>query len=665
VRVASAARSLSAAARRLEVWVVVVALVPIAAAIARHSGRRWTAIGDNALVELRSRDVFSARHFPFLGTWSSASLTAGKDLNHPGPLLFDLLAVPVRLFGGTTGVVLGIGLINAAATIGAAIVGYRLAGRNGSILATLTAAALAHSLGSGMLTDPWNPHPLIVPSLLMFMLTWAVAAGSFSMMPWLLAVGSLCVQTHLGYVYLVPACCLIGVAGTVIVHRRRWRSEPACRPVDLAAMRRSGAFSLATVLVLWAQPLIEQLTGEGQGNLARIVTSTQSDGPVVGPRLGARIIAAIVAIPPWWNRSSIVDAVPLTPYNTDNVTVTPAGVPRAVIALVALVALGVVVIVAAVTASRRRDRVGLAAVITAACLLIVAIGTLVVMPIGPLGLTPHQMRWLWSIAAFTWFAVGLVVMRTVAAALPGRFDRSRRWSVDQGIAAGLAGVVVVIAAFNLPAYNQLVGPDTFQDAIPVARSLSDQVDDYRTDEVVWFDTSGLRYLEPFSAVVMAALERAGVDFRMTQPGLVRQVGNNRRVTGDEPIRMIIREGREALDAPEGMERIAFTSALTPTEVIELLAGEQAMIDEIALGGIVLTPAGRQAIDAGAYGLTRGQILDAALDPVGFVYGGLAAELVAGDALDVDSGSVEVFDRTSTLRRRVDVTTVAVFAGPNV
>ncbi|MBI5087511.1 MAG: hypothetical protein HZB15_01190, partial [Actinobacteria bacterium] len=42
----------------------VAAVVPILVAIARHSGRRWMPIGDNALVELRSRDVFSWRHFP-------------------------------------------------------------------------------------------------------------------------------------------------------------------------------------------------------------------------------------------------------------------------------------------------------------------------------------------------------------------------------------------------------------------------------------------------------------------------------------------------------------------------------------------------------------------------------------------------------------------------
>jgi hypothetical protein len=78
-------------ATKIEVWAVVAVIVPVMAAVARHSGDRWIPIGDNALVEIRSRDVFSWRHFPLLGTWSSASLTAGKFC-HPGPLLFGLLA---------------------------------------------------------------------------------------------------------------------------------------------------------------------------------------------------------------------------------------------------------------------------------------------------------------------------------------------------------------------------------------------------------------------------------------------------------------------------------------------------------------------------------------------------------------------------------------------
>ena len=668
--VATLRAEVSTGVRRLEVWVVTVALLPIATAIARHSGRRWTPIGDNALVELRSRDVFSWRHFPFLGTWSSASLNAGKDLNHPGPMVFDLLAVPVRLFGGSTGIALGVGLINATATVGIAVVGYKMAGRVGCLLATLTAATLSYSLGSHMLTDPWNPHVLILPCLLMFMLTWAVAAGRFRMLPYLLAVGSLCVQTHLSYAYLVPASCLIALAGAALVHRRRWAIDASTRSADLIAMRRIAALALATMLVLWSQPIIEQLTGRGQGNLARIATSTGNDEPMVGARVGARIIAAVVALPPWWGRSSIVGAVPLTGYNADGVTVSPQGVPRAIVALIALLVLGVIMLAATALAARRRDRPGLVAVVTSALLLAVALGSFVLMPIGPLGLTPHQMRWLWPMAAFTWFACALVLVRAALSALGERADGAiaaptgtRQITVGLAAISVISVISVAVAVANVPRYNQLVGPDSSNSAIPVARSLGDQVDDFSTDQTVWFDTSDLPYLEPFSAVVMAALGRADIDFNLRESVLVRQAGNNRSYTGNEALRMIIREGRQALDDQPGMQRIAFTSPLTADEVDQLLAGERAMVDDIAVGGIFLTPEGEALVQANGFGLTRDQIEVASLDALEFVHGGLAAEMVAAGALDLGDDVRDLFQRTSTLRRRIDVNTVAIFVGP--
>ena len=75
---------------------VAVAAVPIVVAAARAVNRGWYPLGDNALYALRARDVLTSNH-PLIGTWTSASLASGIDLNHPGPLLFDLLAAPARI----------------------------------------------------------------------------------------------------------------------------------------------------------------------------------------------------------------------------------------------------------------------------------------------------------------------------------------------------------------------------------------------------------------------------------------------------------------------------------------------------------------------------------------------------------------------------------------
>jgi hypothetical protein len=650
-----------------ELAVVAAAVVPVITAVLRRRGDRWIPIGDNALIELRARDVFSLRHFPFLGTWSSASLSAGTDLNHPGPLLFDLLAVPVRVFGGSTGVALGVGLINAAAIVGVALVARRVCGTAGLVVGSLVASLLAYTLGSGMLTDPWNPHVLVLPALLVLVSAWAVAAGDVAMAPVLLAAGSLCLQTHLGYAYLVPALVLVAVAGAGVVYRRRWRLDAATRPGDRRLMARTAAWSVVTVAVLWWQPLAEQFFGEGKGNMARILSSTGGDEPAIGARTAIRIVGGLLALDPWWGRDSFVDAVPFTPYAADGVTLEPIGLASLGAALAALVVLASLLAVVGRWSWRRRDRPGVVAVALAGVAVVLAVGSITVMPVGPLGLTPHQMRWLWSIGAFTVMAL-LLAARPLAArplAADGAVadDAVARRSAPP-VVVGLAVVTAVVAALNVPAFQQPAGPDTFAESIPVARAISDQVRAYRTDSAVVLDDTNLRYLEPYSAVVMAALQQAGVDLRVADSGLVRQLGNARRADGDEPLTVFLLEGRDALEVPEGSERIAFSSPLDAGRIGELLEGEREMVAEVAAFGVVLSDEGRALVAAGAFGLDEQQIVDASFDPEQFVRGGLAAELVAAGALALDPIVAERFVRTSELRRQVGTTTVAVLVRPS-
>lgn len=634
---------------RLEAGAVALAVLPIVVAIVRKWQQHWVPIGDNALIEIRAGDVFSLRHFPFLGTWSSASLSAGTDLNHPGPLLFDLLAVPVKLFGGPRGVALGIGLINIAAVAGIAAVGHRVRGRTGALAATLVAAVLAFTLGSTMLTDPWNPHVLVLPCLLLFMLVWGVASGHLELLAWLVAIGSLCLQTHLGYAYLVPAMILTALAGLYVVHRRRWATDAEVRDDDLSAIRRSGYRALIVGVVLWWQPIVEQLFGEGRGNMARIITSTGGDEPVIGLRIGTRILAGLLALPPWWNRSSFLQSVPYTRYNADGRTITPVGLPSLAPSVAALLVLGATLTLIGGLAHRRRDRPGVVAIAVAVIALVVALASLTIMPIGPLGLTPHQMRWLWSLGAFVLFAIVL--------ALIGPHPQAPRMT------GALAVLVALVSIANLPGYVQLAGPDSFQESIPVARELSAQLRQYRTEQSLVLDTSNLRYLEPNSAVVVGALLEAGVDVRVREEGLVRQLGNRRRSSGTELFSVVILEGRAALTTPEGSQRIAFTSPLAVAEIEALESGEIAMTDAIALKGIVFSSAGEEAVAAGAFGLTRDEIITASFDAPTFVGSGLAAELVAADALVLEASDQALFATTSDLRRRVDITTAAVFVRP--
>ena len=107
----------AATADRLLLGAWLLAVLPVVVAAVRAVRRGWIPMGDDALMSIRAHDVFTA-HPPLLGTWSSASLEAGVDLNHPGPLLFDILAVPVRVFGPRAGVAVGVMLVNVASKCG-------------------------------------------------------------------------------------------------------------------------------------------------------------------------------------------------------------------------------------------------------------------------------------------------------------------------------------------------------------------------------------------------------------------------------------------------------------------------------------------------------------------------------------------------------------------
>ena len=661
------ARSMWRALHRVEVVAVVVAVVPIVSAIVRSVARHWLPMGDNALVEIRSRDVFTTSHFPLLGTWSSASLSAGKDLNHPGPLLFDLLAIPVRLFGGPVGVALGIGLVNIAAVALAAFASFRAAGRTASLVTTAVAATLAWTLGSVLLTDPWNPHVLVLPCLALLTLVWAIGCGCIELLPWLMATASLCLEVHLGYAYLVPSMFIVALVGAVVVYRRRWQADAATKAVDARLWRRSVVSTTVVMVVLWLQPLYEQFFGGGEGNISRIVSSTGGNEPTIGTRLAGRLVATVMVLPPWWGRSSFTGSVVYTPFDADGVTVTPQGLVSTLGAILALVALALVLVVLAVLAWRRRDRPTVVLIAVSATATVVALLSLAISPFGPLGLTPHQMRWLWSVSAFTTLAIAL-----------GAIGAGRAWWLQRSVGHvgsrrgvvprfGLDGALVVLVALvsvlNMPFCAQAAGPATFQDQLPTGRSLAAQIERYHPSGAVVVTTNDLRFTEAYSTVVMSVLQREGVDFRVEDSGLVRQMGERRKADGHEVARLHLVEGRNAFDARPGAERVALAGPLSPAEVDELLAGEQAMIERFGTEGVVISPAGEVLIAEGRFGKTRDEIDSEIADATTFVHDGLAAEMIAADALILATADAQQFERTAALRRQVGITTVAVFAGP--
>ncbi|HWL43528.1 MAG TPA: hypothetical protein VNQ73_11340 [Ilumatobacter sp.] len=568
---------------------LVVAL-PIVVAVARAVARGWFPIGDDALLTLRAADVFT-RHHPLLGSWTSASLALGTDVNNPGPLYDDLLAPFMwtfgRAFGYGPGVAIGVGAINVAAALATVWVGARLGGWRAERWMLLLVAALTWSMGSELLFDVWQPHALLLPFTLLVVLTMAVASGDTALAPLWIAVLSLVVQTHIGYAYVGAA--LVGVVVLAAARRWRllgtgWRAAVTGRVVRLTA---------AVAAVAWVQPVWEQLFGEGQGNLSRLAASAGGGDLTIGVRNAIRLLGAVLVMPPGWTRFGFEDAVqpaPLTP-TADGPVFTIPGLPGLVVSL-----LGVVLVVGALAGLARAlrepaQRVVRWALVVALVLVVAAVATLAVQVVGVTGLGSHQVRWLFAMAAYVHVTLlwGLV---EYLAPQPPTFSRHggrmtplaalRLLVVGQGrhfVAApcqrrprlagaeqtltvtalasrwtsrprradlALLGLVGVLVFANLGFKAHALGPVGDRRAADTLRPVFADLERFDPAGPVVYDVDNFVVFEPYSSAVIMRLNELGVDVRLDHEGYLRQYGPGRRADGTEQVRVFQYERDEAL-----------------------------------------------------------------------------------------------------------------------
>ena len=621
------------------VWVAwAAAVVPIVVAAVRAIVRGWYPIGDNAFFSLRARDVLTEHH-PLLGTWTSASLTSGTDVNNPGPLLFDVLALPATV-DHVNGVVVGTAVLGIAA-VTLLVVAARRRGAAAGAVSAAAAAALVWAMGSELIIEPWQPHSLLLPFLAYLVLVWGLAAGDLPLLPWAAGVGSLLVQTHLSYGVVVP---VLGVAALGVAGVRSRRAEAATGP----AWRRPVLVTCVVVVLAWVQPVIDQLTGRGNlGDLAATATGG-TGGETVGPVLGARLAAAVVASPPWWARPSFEDTfmpVELQPPGPPDASRVLADVPSTGAAVLGLGVLLVVLAAAGWRASSRRRFDHVAAVGTVTLTLLTGLVTTALLPIGPLGLGPHQLRWLWPLAVL----ITAVVALCLAPA---------RWVAP---AAAVAAIGLGIAA--LPTHAPATGPTADAYAIDVVRDLAPQLDALPRDETLLVVLDGLPLFEPYSTPLMLELQARGIDWEVDHRTTLRQVGDSRRPSGaaERSVRIVI--GPEAAAAPPGAERVAYVPGLDDDEQRELRELERLVARRVETAALPLTPRGGRALELGLLRelASQRESGERSADPL--ILGGELQSMVVRGYLDLDPDVQRQFERWADLRTRWYRETVGVLIEP--
>jgi hypothetical protein len=617
--------------RRAASWLalacLVAAILPIVVATIRAVAGDWLPVGDNAFFELRAADVFT-EHNPLLGTWTSASLTVGVDINNPGPLLYDALAIPVKI-GGDDGLAVGVALINIVSIGGIALVARRLAGPRAVVAAMAAAAGLGWAMGSELLFEPWQPHSLLFPVLCFLMMVWALACGDLAVLPWAVGVASFIVQTHIGYALLIP---VLGAWGVSAAGARLWRARRG--DANAWSLRRRRAWRQLVVaglvgIACWSQSLYEQFfVDDPAGNLGKLATSLSKAGDKVGIGDAPRFVAEIAALPPWWGRPSISRAfLPGVP------------VPSFGASIAGLVVVAALLVGAVLVGRRLGDARGVVAAETGVVTLVVAVVAAATMPIGYLGVATHHLRWLWPVAVFITFAI---VCPLVTA--PGR-PRAHRLSMPV-----LTAATVVFALLNLPAMSAQIGPSADAKAIPTTRELLPQLASLRGERGVLVDVQGQRFAEPYTAPVMVELQRLGIPWYADNAVLLRQVGSTRAHRGGASVRLFLREGDRARETPPGTRRVAFVDALTEAEADELSALKDELTPVIDDG--VFTP-------TGPHDLSDAQLRDA-----DYLFNSRAlVGLVASDLLEVPARWSAALRRYADLQYQSDRLTVAVFAEP--
>jgi hypothetical protein len=649
--------------RRVARWAWVAALLPIVVTAGRAIADGWVPVGDSALIAVRARDVLgggAGGDLPQLGMWASTSWSVGFDLNHPGPLLYLVLAVPAALIGGGAGLVVGTFVVNVASVSGIFVVARRTGGDLAAVAAMAVTAVLCWSFGSAVLVEPWHASTMLLPFALFALLVWAVLAGDRVCLPWAAAVGSLVLQTNLSYAVMVPALLIAAVA---VVARDLWRRDPnpeqgADRGGATSAARHSAIRTLGlTAVVLaacWVLPVVEQFTGRGEGNISRLWRTLGVETPKAGLTYGVRSVARIVALPPWFARPSYGDAFDLGPF----------GNPLPSLAL-SLVALAVVVGAGAAlwTGARRRgDRVAASALALAGGLVVLAVVTAWRSPTGTYGTIAYQMRWLWPLAAVVWLALAVAVVRHPRVASARRPARLAT--------AALGAVTVVAGLANVPASNQ--GTTAAAGTYPVARELTEAVADADLTGPLHV-VCGEGVFDPYCEAVMAALQDDGVPFVVDEGIGIRQLGAGRLVDpAAPPDRLVVVTGDFAIFTPPGARLVTVHEGLSEDEVVDLYLEREGLKTALADGTVRLDADGERVARRGDFGsvTVEGDSLRidpvAAVDPRDSLFGTHRRDLVAmvhEDLVVADDGWDERLDRYAELQDRWDSESVAVFLEP--
>ncbi len=482
------------------------------------------AVGDIALIELRTRDVLSA-HPPLVGAYSR------YGWSHPGPLEFYLFALPYRLFGGDFAALRLTALLFNVSTLAAIAWVARRRGTTALVLITGIAAVLVWGLNANALTDSWNVTIAILPFLLTIVACWAACCGD--RWAWLVAAVafSFVFQAHIGFgVALAP----LVLATAALLSVRARRDDPAFSLGDVAV-------GIGAALGLALPALIDVVT-HWPGNLERVANwSLTNDEPTIGLSQSLRLVGRSTSL-----------SFPFHPAFPNQFVFSIGSVDSGFLPGTLLVLLAI----AAIVTARRRM---VAEASLCACLLVAWISGFVAASRVTQPLAFWLVEWLQPLAWLTWGSIVLVAWTLLQ---PAAVDRFRSARLAQ--AASLLAFVGVLAGTVGYVHKSASADDDHTTTTPIEAFVA-AADHLDRSQPIHIDYGG----DPFSAgtiflAVANELNKRGFDL-CVDAAFANQFGEARVCTGRSDLALFIRNEPTALAPPDNSTVLAISDPLSPAQ----------------------------------------------------------------------------------------------------
>jgi hypothetical protein len=555
-------RDLHGRDRHIALAMFVLLLVPFVVAIVRAYHDKWIPSGDEANIATRALEVFS-RHPPLTGLPTTSYLYGeGIVTNHPGPMEFYLLAIPLRLLGMTAGPLFTAAAINGACVMIVCWVFFRRLGLNAMLWAGALLLAVMWSGGTAVLVDTLSSNMTMYSLLCTAVLVWAVIDGDRRLLPLTAFVASYAAQQHLANALLVFA---LVAAMTVVIVVQVLAARRGSATAPRGSLRNWTLAALGVAIVCWSPVLIQQFTGH-PGNLTAVLRFARDNNrPTLG--FSAAWHQIVHAIAP--------NGVLTRTDASGDVFIAAPGPSRAIAALAFIGALVAIIV------RHRRRFPSLARLASVALVVIVAgLANGSNVPRGFESVRVNLYRWTWTAAFLTWAAIGIALAPIVRRAVE-RLTKDR-------VPRRLAPVaLLVVAAFTTMSILVVRGTDDHNREVKefaverrLDREVLARIDRKRPVLVTQIGQDATLSLAPH---LIFLLLQHGVHVEVNQNDAKMIYGNYRRYRLEPSIQTLAIATGPARN-PHGRGELVMWKPYGPgrtAEFNDLVSERSALLDELA------------------------------------------------------------------------------------